>query len=682
MAQIVLGMAFSLLAATAAGEGTKPLTGRVVDEQGGALTGAKITAFAIVSDGWQGGRKQELASVTTGSDGRFGFEAKVMEKCHAVMATKAGKCVDAAYSRSLGVSELVLRLGPAAGLDGLVVSEAGAPVAGVDVKVAFCELSHFPDGMLTTRTDQQGRFLLHALPLAAEVKLDMSAPGYARALAEGPFVPGQRGIRFVLPPEGRLEGTVVARDTGKPLPNIRLGAMSGVRSGMHHANAKTDPTGHFAMSGLSGGKYKIETSGEIVDEELIPPEWIGSTANVEVEAGKLSTNVRIEAVQGGLLEIVPTDAATGRPVQDTGVVIVANQDDLRINRWVSPSKDGVVRARLTAGNYVVTGAISTVYTLDQPKYGPYRVETGKTNRFALTVRTHANRSDRPEAKPAACATGMACDPQDKPVPHAKVQVLSLAGDVTHLVAGEDGRFSVPSTDIGPFACFVWIRHPKQDLEAIAIATLGKPEPDEDKLANSGFVVLRSTPRKVTLRPPLPVSGVVCDPKGLPIPRASVTAQIDGSHLGRSAVFLTTETNHDGRYRLGLPGFTTSSYAITAKASGYNLADAMVDPSELRAGGIKVAKMVLHRADRSVRGVAQDKAGRPVPGTVITAKRISSLRYPGCVVSDAQGSFVLENLDDADTIYLFAQVPGRGWTDAGTTIKPGQKEVVIRVGMYD
>jgi hypothetical protein len=683
LGQITLAIVFGLLSA-ADEEATKPLAGRVVDEKDHPVAGAKVTAFEIVSDGdgWGGYRKRELASITTAADGRFHFDGKVIGKCAVVMATKAGMCFAVHCPHLLSSGEMTLRLGPPAELEGFVVDDAGKPVAGVDLKVVFEELLILPRETVTTSTDKQGRFRIPNLSRDAAIGFDMSASGHARALANGPFVPGQRGLRFVLPPEGRLSGTVVAKDTGKPLANVRLTAMSGVPSGMHHAYAKTDQAGQFTMSGLSGGKYKIETIGEIVNDELMPPEWIGSTEQVEkveVEAGKLTSNVRIEAVQSGLLELVLVDAATGEPVRDNGVVFVSPEKDLRINHWGRQSKDGVVRLHVTTGSYVITGAVTTAYSLKKPKSDPFRVESGKTNRVTLAVRTHEKTRDNPAAKPAACATGIACDPQGKPVAKANVKVLSLSGGISESVAGDDGRFSIPAANIGLFACFAWIRHPDKDLVALATAALGEADPDEGKLAEQGDVVLRAAPRKVTLQPPVSLSGVVCDPKVAPIVGATVTAQVDASHMGRSAVFLTTTTDKAGRYSLGLAGFTITSYAIVAKTPGYNAAEARVDPSDLLAGGTKAAKLVLYPANRKVRGVVQDEAGRPVPGAVITAKRMDSLAYPGCVVSDAQGRFVLEHLDEADTIYLFAHVPGRGWTEIGATIDPGEKETVIRVG---
>jgi uncharacterized GH25 family protein len=331
---LVFAVALGFATPAAAEHTNKSWVGRVVDEDGRPLAGAMVTAFEITCDGdnWQKSRKRELAALGTGADGRFQFGAKGMDKCAVVVATKAGKCSDASLPGLSSDEEMTLRLGPAAELEGLVMDDAGAPVAGVEVRILLSDAYALPKETRMTTTDRQGRFRVSDLPRSANFELDISAPGYARALAKGPFVPSQKGLRFVLPPEGRLEGIVVAKDTGKPLPNVRVTAMSGVPSGMHHAYAKTDQAGRFAMSGLSGGKYKIETIGEIVDNELTPPAWIGSIEKVEVEAGKFSSGVKLKAVRGGLLEIVLISSATGQPVKDGGVLIVSDEKDLRMAR--------------------------------------------------------------------------------------------------------------------------------------------------------------------------------------------------------------------------------------------------------------------------------------------------------------------------------------------------------------
>ncbi len=574
--RIVFAIALALLLPLAAAEEpAKPISGTVVDEQGQPLAGATVKALTFVSKGWGKSTMIELASMETGADGRFHFDAQRAKKCAAILAEKPGKSFDGKFLRD---GEMSLRLGPATAINGVVMDDAGQPVIGAAVNLLFHEPTDFlPEYVFMKKTDSQGRFGFSNLPVNAAFKFDISASGYARSLAEGPFLSEQKGLRFVLPPEGRIEGMVVEKSTGKPLSNVRLSAMSGVASGQHTTYAKTDMAGRFTMSGLSGGKYKIETVGEIVDDEMAMPEWMGTVEKVKVEAGKLTSNVRIKVIRGGLLEIIVVDAATGRKVRENGILMVSPANDLRVSRWGAPSKDGVVRFYLPPGEYVVTGAMSVSYAFKTDKSGPYSVEEGKTNRVTITVDTGRPKSAGGAGVQTSSVSGIICDTGGKPVPHAKILVLPLTGEKKELIADDHGRFFIQAADIGLICCFAWMRHPKENLVALGIAALGQSDPDEDKLAGAGIVVIRTKPRKIILRPPVNLVGIVSDPEGKPIDGACVSAQVDGSHMGRSEAFLTTTTDKEGKYKLALAPFTITSYAISAKAPGYSTAEVVVGP---------------------------------------------------------------------------------------------------------
>jgi len=645
---IVMGL---LLSISIAAEVAKQLGGRVIDEKGHPVAGAKVMAFETKAKAMGGREDHELGSVVTGADGRFVFDARIGASLVTIVATKEGKCLDWADWYDARAPESVLQLGPAATIEGKIVNEAGEPVAGASVDALLrmetptVRQMHVPlaGGALKARTDAQGRFRFVNLPEAAIVTFDMSAAGRARALAKGHFIPGQKGLRFVLPPEGRLEGTVVEKGTGKPLADVCLWAAGSLTSGVHQASARTDKEGHFSMAGLSGGKYEIE----IVGAGRALPEWLGSQKKVQVETGKVTSGVKIEATRGGTLELVLTDAATSKPIAAAASVTVCPAEDLRIRKWGFASKDGMARLHLLPGKYVVTDVWVTGYSWNQEKSKSFRVEAGKTERATLAV------------KAVPQVTGIVRDLAGKPVPRAKVQILPLRGAPKDLVAGDDGRFSIDSADIGPLFCFISVRHPQQNL--VAIEGVGK----DDKRP------------EIKLQPPTKVSGVVLDSQGRPVGGASVQAQIDASHFGRFAVVAMARTDKEGRYRMELGG-TSMSYAISAKAPSFSVAETLVPQHQLVQGQVKVKDLVLKAADRVVRGVVKDAQGMAVAGVIVLAKPMRGPDFPGSAVTDGRGQFALKHLNNAPVIYLFAKVPGRGWI-GDSTIKPGDTEVVIKVG---
>ena len=134
-----------------------------------------------------------------------------------------------------------------------------------------------------TAAERPGQSALRAVGGERELLFaDFSAR--VRALAEG-LTPGQKGIRLVLPAEGRIEGTVVEKGTENPLAGMEIRAVGSLISGIHHESAKTDKGGHFSMAGMTAGKYGIE----IVGKGSALPEWIGSQENLQVDNGKAAS---------------------------------------------------------------------------------------------------------------------------------------------------------------------------------------------------------------------------------------------------------------------------------------------------------------------------------------------------------------------------------------------------------
>jgi hypothetical protein len=327
-------------------------------------------------------------------------------------------------------------------------------------------------------------------------------------------------------------------------------------------------------------------------------------------------------------------------------VWVSPAEDRRIRKSGFASRDGVARLYLAPENYVVADAWVIGYSYQPDERKSFHVEAGKTARAPLAV----------QAVPQVA--GIVRDPTGNAVSRAKIQVLPLTGRGRDLCAGDDGRFAVDSADVGPFFCFIWVRHPQQNLTTIE--TVGN----------------EATPLEITLRPPAKVSGCVLDSQGRPVAEARVQAQIDGSHLGRFATVATARTDKDGRYQIELTG-TSINYAITAVAPGYGPTETLMPQDKLVQGMAKVEDLMLRAADRKIRGAVQDPRGRPLPGVIVFAES-GGQGFLASAVTDEKGQFTMEHLTDDPAISLFATAPGYGWI-GDRTIQPGEKEVFIKVG---
>ena len=318
---IVGGLAAWLIAAfCCSAEPVGPLTGRVVDEAGRPLAGAKV----ILAGAEEGA---VLGSVVTGPDGRFSFDGQLRKPRATLIAAKEGKGLDWDESFHTGTAEPVLRLGPAATIGGTVVNEAGKPIAAATLRASLRIESptlrdiHYRSagGLLTVVTDAQGKFTFRRSagrgdgpvrylgPRPRLVVCDWAVPahqeGLPRTAARGPV--GRRGR---------------GESNGKPLAGIRLAVLGAVTGEPHFVETKTDARGRFQIAGLGEDSYDIEIVGAnrpdavaignstFFSQEL--PEWIGSQQAIHVEAGKPAAQVKIEATKGGTATLVLTDRTT------------------------------------------------------------------------------------------------------------------------------------------------------------------------------------------------------------------------------------------------------------------------------------------------------------------------------------------------------------------------------------
>jgi hypothetical protein len=620
---------------------------RVVDEKDQPVAGAKVEVVEPPVRGAEPA-KRAIPAATTGPAGTVRLETTELPTALFILAYKEGKCADWAIE-PVGAKDLTLRLGSAAGIEGDIVDDSGKPVAGatVGLQLKWPAPKDLPlqldADFFRTKTDDLGHFRFTCLPEGAEVCLDMTAAGHARAWADGHFTPGQKGLRFVLPPEGRLEGAVVDKQTGKPLAEVTVQALGPHGCGINEVFAKTDKDGQFAFRGLAAGKYDVEVVG--VGQAL--PEWIGSEKNVPVENGK-AASTKIKSIRGGTLEIALTDSATGKVIAAYASISVLPANRLPTDKLHRKPKEGVARLYLPAGDYIAPEIYIAGFTYRQKEDQSFTVETGKTCRASLAL----------TAVPQVALTVQ--DSAGKAVAGAQGRIFPLEGAAPRdVVADENGRLVASAEEIGALACLVFVRHPQQNL--VALQGVWKDE---------------SLP-VIKLASPAKVRGLVADAQGHPLAGVPVQARIDHWNIGRIGVIATAPTDKEGRYQLEVP--SNFSYLIGAEAPGCGAAEVKVSQNQLEQAQKQamVMDLVLKAADRKVSGVVKDAHGQRIPGAVVGTKTTGGADAAGAVVTDAQGQFTLEHLSDVSDIRVSVRVPGR-WLVGDARIKPGDKELVIPV----
>ncbi len=540
----------------------------------------------------------------TEEDGAFTVKSELskdeMSGQTIILVEKEGLALGWANWVLIDASDVEIKLDRPQTLAGKVVDETGKPISDAEVSIAFMVVSR--DGQprylvsaesldaLTTRTDAKGKFSFGRIPPDATAEFIAKKPRKATVSTFNPenyrggtlqYSSGQSDIEIALPPEARIEGTVVEKATGKPAAGIRIIASSG----RNRPNFGAEPVvsgedGTFTINALGPGTYTLG----MVTPAGKEAEWIAETVEIVTEPGKTTSGVRIELSKGGLLEVVITEAAGNKPVADARVSI-RQQDRSEYFGSVSDA-NGVAAVRLVPGEYQISGIYRDSYTRQQLEE-TVTIEDGKTTRVEKQL------TSLPKI------TGVVRDEQDNPVQGAKLQVCPM-GTGQDVSSDTDGKFEI-----------TWDPGRWHSSETPAMVLVARYE--QGNLAAAVDVDEDTRTKDITLHPGLTLIGRVVDPDGKGIADSQVTPMLQGPRWGSSIRNSQATTDGDGKFEIkALP--TEYNYNLYTRAEGYGenrseetSADDAVDNT------IDVGSITLAVANLSVSGVVVDNDDKPVAG---------------------------------------------------------------------
>jgi uncharacterized GH25 family protein len=284
-------------------------TGRVVDTQGQPIAGAKVIAYEMHSDGIAGNiMLRQIGEIITTENGTFIFTTESKPTRGTFLD---GYIVAARPELALGWAvwsmhenvEVSIELGKPEKLEGIIVDDAGKPVANAEVRVNLSGITGTTEGKqkdwlpgispleeLGVQTDQQGRFSFNNIPADSGVDLLVTAPGkaiiytYQLEKSEPAFKSGQTDLKVTLPDEARIEGKLIDPDTGKGIAGTKF-AIVGSNLFYYRFVHTTNDDGTFSIGGLQTGQYLLRNGGfpsTYVDVES------GKTTRLNVQADRLS----------------------------------------------------------------------------------------------------------------------------------------------------------------------------------------------------------------------------------------------------------------------------------------------------------------------------------------------------------------------------------------------------------
>jgi len=209
-----------------------------------------------------------------------------------------------------------IQLERAQGIVGVVVDEAGNPVAGAEVLLSSDDFANF-DPRKRIKSDQEGKFSLTGI--STKQRLGLRARTDA-AVTDGPVMvePAQGPIRLVVSAKHvvTFSGTVVD-DAGRPIQDATLNLYTLWRTGSGGIGftldtAKAGDQGRFAFRGLwPGDEYQVKVESPGFEKSETP--------RVRGEPGKTHDFAKIVLASAqGVVEGTVIDSA-GKPVVDVRV---------------------------------------------------------------------------------------------------------------------------------------------------------------------------------------------------------------------------------------------------------------------------------------------------------------------------------------------------------------------------
>jgi protocatechuate 3,4-dioxygenase beta subunit len=568
-------------------------SGRVVDTERRAITGALIECFKYSGVYSPEGLKLEQ-SVATDTNGTF--EMKLSKVTTLLLVRKTGLAPAWKEWNPAADEEQQIVLKSPAVLAGEVKEENGKPVpdARVWVSAAYTEEGG-EDGsrryeyltaklgreLFTSRTGADGRFRIEGFPTNGLADLAVSKPGKVLRQPQRDYVSpetmrcraGQQDITLVLDPGGTVEGRVRSLESGEPLAGVEIqleGRMHGW-PGVELPKTSSGADGKFQLTEVGAGNYRAVP--RFGTNKLA--EWVAEMVLINVESGRTTRDIEISATKGGFLQVLTLGKTDRKPMEDVGVTV--SKESFRGH--AGSDKDGVALLRVPPGDYQVTA----YKDLARSEGTSATAEAGQTNRLEL------------ELNPAPRLAGVVRDTAGAPVSGLTV---TLFGGYSSPNAGqtrtdESGRFELKwNPQVGG-----------ADRGFCLVAT----DPARN-LGVSQEVDEQTTKLELRLEPGLAVSGRIEDLKGKPLTNGTVQVHIWIGNMGSQYEPKPLKTDAQGRFRIaGLPG--DRRFTLWANASGYGSANLNVE-SGSDTNEIQLETIVLKTADLKLAGRVVDADDKP------------------------------------------------------------------------
>lgn len=569
------------------------IAGKVVDEQGKPVAGAKVctqgwTPKLVTAD------TKEPRCTLTDAQGHY-LLGELFAARYEVDAS-APQFQPVRYRNAQRESQFTLKAGEARTNVDIVLTHGGVEVKGrvkdISGGVVIGAIVNIVAGIkwepvaeVFATSDAKGEFTawLPAGPITASA----TANGYTGGTKEG-VAPGQV-IEILLTPESVLQGRVVEAGTDNPIANARVVAGAVKQNPWDETNAEstlTDAEGRFRLAQLQPGRYQPKATAE----------HRAGTANESVLLGFAETSHEI------VIEMHISPSLVGRIEFDDGKPCPSGSLSIKTkgmnSEWHSADADGRVRVEgLQPATYTVDVWCQSAKMAD--KYPPITLADKDVTQ---TWKVSAGNTVK----------GVVVDADGKPVPSATVNAELRGKDPrarmgwSGTTTATDGTFELRGLDSTKYGLTVNREGAVPLADPFEVDATGSPANVRIQLPAGGGL-----------------DGKVVDETGAPVSGVEVNAKGDRWEWQRG----TTLSRDDGTF--SFPALRPGSYHVQAqyrwsavRAPGTTDDDAQGTVATVTVSDTAHVKLVVESQNGHIDGNVVDDSSNQVSDAFVEAERES------------------------------------------------------------